>query len=471
MKFIQILMFCLLSQIAIAHPSPGKKAQTLTVKAKVGDGVYSILRKYKLLDDPDNLNRFYKLNKLKPNASLLAGRTYKLPIQVYRYDGKSIESSIGTQDKRWSKSVLTYNGLLVDAKVKQRCHLKDKCLYVPDTDKKTLQSLTVEESPIAVTKSIQKTALKEKSEVQSLGKGQDNRKQFLIAGMKPFSANAELVAERKLTASEIKTLNAKNLAEKSTAVGSALRVSTNTLKVPLFGEAYENVVIKEERLKNQVFYIVPGHGGPDPGAIAKNVEGKYTICEDEYAYDVSLRLAKNLMENGAVVYLIVEDENDGIRDEHFLDCDSDETTFGGSKIPVSQKKRLKQGISKVNKLYKKHKKQGYKSQWMVSIHIDAQGEENRQDVFFYYQSESATSKEKAVDIQNVFEDKYQVYRRDREYNGSVSARPLYVVRHSDPEPIFIELANIHNEEDRKRILIPRNRQLLADWITEGFLLH
>jgi len=36
--------------------------------------------------------------------------------------------------------------------------------------------------------------------------------------------------------------------------------------------------------------------------VAKNVNGKFDVCEDEYAYDVSLRLAKNLLEKGAEVF-------------------------------------------------------------------------------------------------------------------------------------------------------------------------
>ena len=59
--------------------------------------------------------------------------------------------------------------------------------------------------------------------------------------------------------------------------------------------------------------------------------------------------------------------------------------------------------------------------------------------------------------------------QNREYNGSVSTRPLYVIRASRPEPIFIELGHILNVKDRDRILKPSNRQLLANWITEGFL--
>lgn len=111
---------------------------------------------------------------------------------------------------------------------------------------------------------------------------------------------------------------------------------------------------------------------------------------------------------------------------------------------------------------------GVKNQWMISIHVDARSVDDRQDVFFYYQAESAQSKNKALEIRTIFADKYSKYR-DRAYTGTVSARPLYVLRASLAEPIFIELANIHNENDRKRILYPRNRQLIADWITQGFM--
>jgi len=46
---------------------------------------------------------------------------------------------------------------------------------------------------------------------------------------------------------------------------------------------------------------------------------------------------------------------------------------------------------------------------------------------------------------------------------------LYVIRASNPDPIFVELANIRNPKDQERILSPKNRQVLADWMLEGFL--
>ncbi len=438
-----------------AEVAPGKKPAYLTVVAKPGQGVYGLLREYCLLDNSENLDLFYKINNIEKNSELIKNRKYKLPIKVHAFDGRSIRSSIGITDYNQAKRIEQYNELLLHAEIKKQFFKKDKEIWVPilldNINTKNLYSNVVNKSPVKTVKAISRP-------------DPDNRKTYLVASL--GSPGPELIAERKLSSDEINELefNTSKSSKKSSKSFTA-----KTKNVALFGNRHKAVNIHSDQLEDQVFYIVPGHGGPDPGAIAKNVDGQYTICEDEYAYDVSLRLAKNLMEKGAQVYIIVQDDNDGIRDDKYLDCDCDEKSMGGHTIPINQKKRLKQGISKVNKLHDKYRKKGITKQWMVSLHIDAQSEESRQDVYFYYQSESEISKNKAIDIQKVFEEKYQMYRKTKEYNGTVTSRPLYVVRHSKPEPIFVELANIHNPEDRKRILIPKNRQLLADWITEGFL--
>ena len=50
-------------------------------------------------------------------------------------------------------------------------------------------------------------------------------------------------------------------------------------------------------LAGLVFYLVSGHGGPDPGAIGI-YQGRQ-LHEDEYAYDIILRLARELLTRGA----------------------------------------------------------------------------------------------------------------------------------------------------------------------------
>ncbi len=63
-----------------------------------------------------------------------------------------------------------------------------------------------------------------------------------------------------------------------------------SLTEPLFGKKHAEVKLEDESLKGAVYYLISGHGGPDPGAVVKK-EGKL-VSEDEYAYDVNLRLAR-----------------------------------------------------------------------------------------------------------------------------------------------------------------------------------
>ena len=116
-------------------------------------------------------------------------------------------------------------------------------------------------------------------------------------------------------------------------------IETRTYEI--FGDKYKKVDILSSELKGKVYYIISGHGGPDPGARCQK-EGVF-LCEDEYAYDISLRLARNLIKKGARVYIIVRD-NDGIRDERLLACDYEKVkpdilclgkALSGGVLPIS----------------------------------------------------------------------------------------------------------------------------------------
>lgn len=233
----------------------------------------------------------------------------------------------------------------------------------------------------------------------------------------------------------------------------------------IFGAAYGKVTVKSDKLKGKVFYISSGHGGPDPGAMTKM--GDCSICEDEYAYDVALRLARNLMENGAKVHVVIQDANDGIRNEDILKCDKDEKTMGTKPMPVNQLARLKQRTDAINDLYHQYAKQGIREQTLICLHIDSRSACHRQDVFFYYYEPSKSGKTLAHEMQDVFEQKYAKYRPGAEYEGTVSCRNLYELRVPYPTTLYVELANIRNDADRKRILPATNRQALANWLYEG----
>lgn len=235
----------------------------------------------------------------------------------------------------------------------------------------------------------------------------------------------------------------------------------------IFGEKYKSVAKVSETLKGQVFYIKSGHGGPDPGAMA--TRDNHQLCEDEYAYDVALRLCRYLISHGAIAYMIVRDNNDGIRDETFLMCDTDEVVLGDKPIPLNQKERLYQRARIINELFQRHKKQGVKKQTVICIHVDSNSKSKRQDVFFYHASKSPAGKIIATTMHETFREKYQAHQAGRVYHGTVSARDLYILRETSPVGVYIELANIRNPDDQKRIIHKENRDALAKWMADGLI--
>jgi N-acetylmuramoyl-L-alanine amidase len=238
---------------------------------------------------------------------------------------------------------------------------------------------------------------------------------------------------------------------------------TRTYKI--FGPDKEKVSIISQDLKGATFYLIAGHGGPDPGAQGKY--GKYTLSEDEYAYDVTLRLGRKLIEQGAFVYMIIRDKNDGIRDGSILKSDKDERCYPDQAIPLNQLARLSQRTKAVNSLYRKSSS---KYQRVIVIHVDSRSTGENTDVFFYHHHKSKSGKRLARTIRDTFKKKYAQYQPNRGYTGTVSDRSsLYVIRKTNPPAVFIELGNIRNPRDQRRFVLKDNRDALAKWIGEAIV--
>jgi len=235
---------------------------------------------------------------------------------------------------------------------------------------------------------------------------------------------------------------------------------------PLFGEKFKNYEIVDNTLAGACFFLVGGHGGPDPGAIAK-VDGK-TLHEHEYAYDIILRLARNLLQHGATVHIIIQNPKVGIRDDKYLSRNNNQTC-GGKTIPLSQLARLKQQTNEINRLSFKSKA---KYQRAIFIHLDSRSKKKQLDVFFYYQNtkqNKTRSLRLAETMQKTFRNLYDKHQPDRGFSGTVSTRPLYVLRNTTPVSVFLELANMQNANDQQRYILEDNRQALANWICAGFI--
>lgn len=225
------------------------------------------------------------------------------------------------------------------------------------------------------------------------------------------------------------------------------------------------VKVARRPLGGTVFYLASGHGGPDPGALGRY--GRHLLPEDEYAYDVTVRLAQLLRQQGATVYMIVQDPNDGIRDDAVLKLDRDEVAYPHQRIPLDQLARLNQTTTAVNRLYARTKA-AY--QRFITIHVDSRSRGEKIDVFFYHHSGNKAGKRLARHIHKRFKANYRRHRPDRPYSGNVTTRnELYVVRNSRPPVVFIELGNIQNQLDQRRFLLASNRSALANWMMQGIV--
>jgi len=287
----------------------------------------------------------------------------------------------------------------------------------------------------------------------------DNLENFIALNKDNLGANNSLYAGKKYILPETES----PVAEKTKATTPA-PATGKMVHYDIFGDKYADIEIESNDLKGAVYYLVSGHGGPDPGAMGKY--NNHTVCEDEYAYDVTLRLARNLIQEGASVYIITRDPNDGIRDESFLKIDKDEVCYPNLTIPLNQTKRLKQRSDAVNKLYMQHRNE---FQRMIVIHVDSRSQGENIDVFFYHDKRSDTGKKAATVLKNTFQQKYREHQPGRGYGGTVSERNLYVVKNTYPPAVYIELGNMNHSRDIQRLIIADNRQAVANWLTSGLI--
>jgi len=398
--------------VAFIRPGIGQKLDWqenyLTAVAHPGDKVEDFLSRYGLAAFDCNVSEFCKLNNVKERSKLKAEGIYKLPICVAAYNGKSIRSTIGITDWKTAVRIDAYNKNAQKEGLRPESFIENRQLWVP------LHELNCPEEAAKV--------------VSKTDSG------------KPSAAIMGLHGEDALTK------------------GSHV--------YPIFGRTYQKTPLIDRRLKDKVFYLISGHGGPDVGAQGKRAGN--TLCEDEYAYDVTLRLLRLLLSHGATVYMVVRDPNDGIRDETYLKCDKDEAVYGDLIIPYNQRERLLQRTDFINEMTKKHLRAGVTDQTVVEIHVDSRSHDTKTDVFFYYRPGSEPSKAQAQKLHQTFLDKYQRLRGERGYDGSVTSRNLLTLKETTTvKAVYIELANIQNDWDQQRLVIKSNRQALANWLFQG----
>jgi N-acetylmuramoyl-L-alanine amidase len=417
-----IFLACL--WIPLSSFQPDTQPQYLQVKIVKALSIEQLLKRYQLDEYECNLAQFLKLNKMAKPQSLVQNRIYNLPILLYNFDGKTIRNSLGINNLAIAQAIQSYNVSLYNEGIRKQTYKESSILFVPH------HALNCANKKVA-SKPVTMSVSPENTEGPSRN---------------PTKGKAEGVASKK------------------EELEKPIKGKGKTVRYEILGKNYQDVTIVDNKLKGKILYVESGHGGPDPGAEAK-VAGR-TLCEDEYAYDIALRVARELISHGGTVFIITRDPNDGIRDGEFFLCDRDEQTYPDLKIPAGQKTRLFQRSDAINELYDKYYKKGITDQRLIVIHVDSRGRKEQTDTFLYFQNGNETSQKLAKKMHQTLEKKYE---RFREYKGTLTTRDLHMLRETKPATVFVELGNIRNDFDRKRLMLKNNRKLLAQWLAEGFM--
>jgi N-acetylmuramoyl-L-alanine amidase len=407
------LLFFLLSLV------PCIKAQTadttwLTTKAQAGDYQVALLKRYHLHLYQCNFDQFRRINFLKQNDQLQKGKSYRLPIATVKFNGLSIRNSLKINDLEQAFRIQNFNDQATKSGARNDDFRTSRQLWVPYHELKC-----------------------------------------------PPDGEAAKATDDEERVSEVTD----TYTGPATITG-APRASMGNREFPIFGTKYSKTALIDQKLLGKVFYIVSGHGGIDSGAQGKR--GSHTLCEDEYAYDVAIRLARLLVSHGATTYLIVRDPNDGIRDTEYLDCDTDELLWGDKPTADGQKQRLQDRVDVINTFTRSYLTKGLTEQTLIEIHVDSRSKSAKTDVYFYHKPGSVASAQLANRMHQNFLLRYAKVRATRRYSGTVSERGLFMLQETKtPKSIYIELGNIRNPYDQLRLVLPRNRQLLAQWMLEA----
>jgi len=423
-----------------------------SVKARSGDNIFRFLARYRLEKADCNVEKFYTLNGLNSQSKLKTNRSYQIPVLIYDYNGKSIKTTLGIEGWEKALRIKRYNEYLKKNNLRQQDIASSSILWVPYNELGCQGGPGAKENPVVLKPPVNLPP-------PNIPENTPTVDELLTDLQKDAISESEKTRKERLEKVEIPA----NLVSETKLEADA-RIS-GYRKFPIFGKKYAYIPQVDNKLRGKVFYVVSGHGGPDSGAVGKS-RGK-SLYEDEYAYDVALRLVRHLLSHGALAYMITRDPDDGLRDDEYLKGDVDEYCWGNYKIPRSQKTRLYQRSDAVNTLYERHKKQGIKDQTLVAIHIDSRSTKENTDVFFYYFPGSKEGRTLAKQLHTTFKAKYKKYRSKGNYHGTLSGRDLHMLREVKPNSVFIELGNIRNSYDQQRFLKATNREALAKWLYEG----
>lgn len=234
---------------------------------------------------------------------------------------------------------------------------------------------------------------------------------------------------------------------------------------------------RKKPLKGWRIVLDPGHGGIDPGAIVSNLIGKkqrVNVVEDEYVYDIALRMYKKLRLLGAEVTLTVISPNHLIRENQEA-----KITFVHEKNEVYNDERynrrnsdkvrprsanLSQRVRVANRFVKRAR--GGRSLF-ISLHADNTPGRSRGPLAIYLKRRGKVDS-RSRSFARVMRS--ALHRRD--VPAGVRGRNLAVLRNNLAHAeILVEIHNVHYTHDAYQIRYHKHRERDADRLVNGILTY
>jgi N-acetylmuramoyl-L-alanine amidase len=230
-------------------------------------------------------------------------------------------------------------------------------------------------------------------------------------------------------------------------------------------------------LKGWRIALDPGHGGRDPGAIVSNKDGenrKVYVVEDEYVYDVTMRVMERLILYGADVELTVLSPNHLTRDnfpayETFVNEQNEvynESTYNRKADPLVRpgSHNIQRRVMVSNRFLKGAKR---KRSLFLSLHADNSPGRPRGPLVIHQEKGGRTdraSKQFAEVVRRALDQ--------RSLPSQIGSRNLAVLRGNRAHAeVLVEIRNVSFIEDAWALRFHEKRQEDAERIVKGILAY